>query len=299
MADKLVIIVPCYNENDILNDTAHKLFSVLEQMINNNVVSNDSRICFIDDGSVDGTDKIVENLCSGSKYFSAISLVRNFGHQNALIAGMNEIEADVYISIDADLQDDPESIFEMVQMYNSGFDVVYGVREERETDTYIKRVTANLYYQFLSLIGVDVVSNHADFRLLSSKAVSKLNDYKEKDVMLRLLIPKIGLKSTKVFYPRKRREKGKTKYSFLKMCSFAWTGITGVSIFPVRMISLVGILLIMLSFSFLFKNIMYFLFPFFSGLIIVSIGIVGEYVGKVLVETKNRPRYQVDKKINL
>lgn len=299
MADKLVIIVPCYNENDILNDTAHKLLSVLEQIINNNVVSNDSRICFIDDGSVDGTDKIIEILCSESKYFSAISLVRNFGHQNALIAGMNEIEADVYVSIDADLQDDPNSIFEMVQLYNNGFDVVYGVREERNTDTYIKRNTANLYYHFLSLIGVDVVSNHADFRLLSSKAVSKLNDYKEKDVMLRLLIPKIGLKSTKVFYPRKKREKGKTKYHFFKMCSFAWTGITGVSIFPVRMISLVGILFIMLSFSFILKNIIYFLFPFFTGLIIVSIGIVGEYVGKVLIETKNRPRYQVDKKINL
>ncbi len=310
---KLVIIVPCYNEEEVLHSTARQLKTILAGMIDSGLITQDSRICFVNDGSKDKTQDIIENLCKSDMYFAEIKLAANFGHQYALLAGMNTIDCDAAITIDADLQDDCAIIPDMVRKYLDGFDVVYGVRNRRDTDTFFKKNTAVLFYKLMEFMGVKIVFNHADFRLLSKKALTMLGEYKERNVFLRGIIPLIGLNSCKLYYDRAKRSAGESKYPLKKMLAFAWTGITGFSTFPLKIITFTGALCIMAGLMWwIILCGMYFtdreipsagiilsFVVFFSGIITLSLGIVGEYTGKILSEVKQRPRYQIDKRINI
>ena len=310
MNKKIDIIVPCYNEEEVLHETSGRLLKLMEEMISNNMINQESFIVFVDDGSADSTWKIIEELSEKEYHFKGIKLSRNKGHQNALLAGLHTTQADAAISIDADLQDDINAIKEMVVQYNEGFDVVYGVRNKREKDSFLKRFTAQNYYKVLKLMGVNIVYDHADYRLLSRPVLDSLKDYKEVNVFLRGIIPMIGYSSTKVYYERDKRFAGESKYSVKKMISFAWDGISSLSIAPLRIITSLGFIIFLASFAitiwilfirFFTDNAMpgwasttlpiYFL----GGIQLLSIGIVGEYVGKIYMETKRRPRYVIEK----
>ena len=306
---KLAIVVPCYNEEEVLSYTIKELTLLLDIMIDEDLVSEDSQICFVNDGSSDKTEEILEDLCSKNKKYSLVKLAKNFGHQYALLAGMYNVDADMVVTIDADLQDDHMLIMDMVKKYYDGFEIVYGVRNKRSTDTFFKKNTAELFYKFMDKIGVKLVYNHADFRLLSKNAIERLKEYKERTVFLRGLIPMIGLSSCKVYYDRLERIAGESKYPLAKMLSFAWTGIISFSDFPIRLISLTGFITLLISLFSLafilsgnsittFKTIL-FLTLFFSGTILIALGIIGEYLCKVLAEVKCRPLYQIEKTTNL
>ena len=244
---KLAIVVPCYNEEEVLSYTIKELTLLLDIMIDEDLVSEDSQICFVNDGSSDKTEEILEDLCSKNKKYSLVKLAKNFGHQYALLAGMYNVDADMVVTIDADLQDDHMLIMDMVKKYYDGFEIVYGVRNKRSTDTFFKKNTAELFYKFMDKIGVKLVYNHADFRLLSKNAIERLKEYKERTVFLRGLIPMIGLSSCKVYYDRLERIAGESKYPLAKMLSFAWTGIISFSDFPIRLISLTGFITLLIS----------------------------------------------------
>ena len=304
---KLTIVVPCFNEEAVLNDSAAALSKVLKRMIDQKKVAADSRICFVDDGSYDNTWSMITKLSSQSALIEGIRLTRNFGHQGALLAGLFSVFSDAYVTIDADLQDDESVIPEMVDKYRAGNDIVYGVRGSRKSDTFFKRTTATMYYRFLRILGVKSIYNHADFRLMSERAVSLLRRFPEKNLFLRATVPLIGLDSTIIHFDRKKREKGESKYPLGKMISFAWDGITSFSVVPLRVVTALGFSIVILSVPLVGYSIYRWLsngtvagwtslitiICLFSGVQLLSLGIIGEYIGKIYKETKNRPSYLI------
>lgn len=310
--NKLVIIAPCYNEEEIIEYSVEQLLLVLNIMIDDGLVSQNSKICFVNDGSSDKTKEIIENHCKNNK-IALIDLSKNCGQQCAILAGLNSVDADMYVTIDADLQDDPMLIIEMVKKYFKGYDIVYGCRKRRETDSFFKKNTALLFYKFMNIIGINIRQNHSEFRLLSKFTVEKLKEYKEKTIFLRGIVQNIGLKSCNIYYDGLERLAGKTKYSFLKLLELAWSAITSFSLLPLRLITVVGLMTSFLSLLVIIYAVVSYVkhysipgwtsiimtVAFFSGIIIMSLGIIGEYLSKVLIEVKNRPLYQISGTINL
>lgn len=311
--NKLFLVIPCYNEESVLPISARKLQSVISSMMESGLISAESKIYFINDGSRDHTWNIVTELHKKDPMFCGISLSRNYGHQNALLAGMMELreQADAIISMDADLQDDVDVVPEMVRRFLSGAEIVYGVRASRETDPAYISWTAETFYKFMRFLGVDLVYNHADFRLLGKQALRALSEFHEVNLFLRGLIPLLGFQTACVFYRRKERAAGETKYPFYKRISLAIEGITSLSIKPIRCIMAIGLLSFAVSiFALLFALYAYYFRSdlvvagwtslFFSiwgigGLMFLSVGLVGEYIGKIYLEVKGRPRYYVEK----
>lgn len=310
----IYLVVPCYNEEEVLRETASRLKDKMQWLIRNKVISDKSRITFVDDGSKDKTWSIIEELNSNDKIFSGVKLSRNRGHQNALLAGLMTVKGycDAAISLDADLQDDINVIDKFIEKFNYGCDVVYGVRSERKTDTVFKRTTAQGFYKIMKALGVDIVYNHADYRLMSKRALDSLQNFKEVNLFLRGIVPLIGYKSDVVLYERNERFAGESKYPLKKMLSFAFEGITSFSVKPIRLILTVGILMFISSLA----ALLYFLIIWMAGktvqgwttvvasiwmlggIQLLCLGVIGEYIGKIYIETKERPKYIIDKFIN-
>lgn len=307
---KLYLAIPCYNEEEVLLDSAEKLFNKFKQLIKAGKISKESRIVFIDDGSKDKTWSIIESLHEKIPMFSGIKLSCNRGHQNALLSGLVTLKdyADAVISIDADLQDDIDAIDKMLEKYEQGADVVYGVRSSRETDTKFKRFTAEGYYKILNKLGAKTIFNHADFRLMSKRALNIFAEYKEVNIFLRGMVPMVGFKSDIVEYERKERLAGESKYPLKKMLALAWEGITSLSIKPIRIITFIGLISVFISVIMLIVFLIQWICGFtvagwtsiitsiwlLGGLQIFAIGIVGEYIGKIYLETKHRPRFVIE-----
>lgn len=305
----LYVVVPCYNEEEVLHETTKRLTQKLDGMIGSELISSDSRIMYVNDGSKDRTWEIIDELYKSNPYVEGLNLSRNRGHQNALLAGLMTAKdyADIVISMDADLQDDVDAIDRFVEEYRNGADIVYGVRSSREKDTFFKKNTALAFYKIMEKMGVDIVYNHADYRLMSKRALEGLAQFKEVNLFLRGLVPMIGYKTAVVEYNRDKRFAGESKYPLKKMLAFAIDGITSCSIKPIRVITVTGIIISITSMLLLLYVIIgYFmgntvegwatltvLLCFFGGFQIMSIGVVGEYVGKIYLETKERPRYIV------
>ncbi len=311
---KLYIVLPCYNEEEVLPETVSILTNKMEQLLAEGKITDTSRIVFVDDGSKDQTWNIIQNLYDVNPWVLGIKLSRNRGHQNALLCGLMTVrgQADAVISMDADLQDDVNAIDKMVDAYQNGFDVVYGVRAARKTDSFFKRFTAEEYYRILERMGAKVIFNHADFRLMSNRALEGFAEFKEVNIFLRGMVPMVGYKSTTVTYDRKARTAGESKYPLKKMLALAWEGITALSIRPIRFVTGAGLLSILVSFILIvYSFIRHFTgntVPGWSSLMIsiwlmgglqlLAIGIVGEYIGKIYLETKHRPRYIVETFLN-
>lgn len=310
---KLAIVVPCYNEQEVLDESAKRLDEVVQKLISAGKVSADSYVLLVNDGSKDTTwQKICEN---NNKYSTVrgLKLAGNVGHQNALLAGLMTAkeDADIMISIDADLQDDVNVIPEMVDKYLAGCDIVYGVRNNRDTDSFFKRTSALAFYKLMHMMGVKSVYNHADYRLMSKRAVEQLAKYEERNVFLRGIVPLIGYKTDCVYYKRAERFAGESKYPLKKMLSFAWDGITSFSIKPITMISGLGFICTILSLIaaiyFAIGSITGNTVPgwaslivsifFIGGMQLLAIGIVGQYIGKIYVEVKRRPRYNIEEEL--
>lgn len=303
-------VVPCYNEEEVLYETGKRLSRKVTEMIDRNVISCKSRIVFVDDGSQDRTWKIISKMHEENSLFLGIKSSRNRGHQHALLEGLMMVKdmCDMAVSMDADLQDDIGVLEQFVQKYYAGCDIVYGIRSTRETDTVFKRVSAESFYKILGRMGVEVVFNHADYRLMSRRALEELGHFKEVNLFLRGIIPMIGFKTGTVFYERHERFAGTSKYPLKKMLAFAIDGITSLSIKPIRFISVLGIMLFGISIILL----IYFIMGYFAGntvagwatlivsiwgiggLQLLAVGIIGEYIGKIYLETKERPRYIVE-----
>ncbi len=313
MSDTLYLVVPCYNEEEALPETSKRLLEKLTKMQEKDLVSKDSRILFVNDGSKDKTWSIIEKLHESNKLFCGLNLSRNKGHQNALLAGLMTAKelADMTISLDADLQDDIDVIDKFVEEYYAGSDVVYGVRSSRKTDTFFKRTTALGFYKFMTKLGVDVVYNHADYRLMSKRALEGLSQFKEVNLFLRGIVPLIGYRHTVVEYERHERIAGESKYPLKKMLSFAWDGITSFSIKPIRIITGLGFLIFILSLVALIYTLIVNLMGktvsgwtsmtasiwMIGGIQLLSLGVIGEYIGKIYNETKQRPRYIISDKL--
>lgn len=310
--DKLYIVVPCYDEQECLIDSAYKLKDVVENLIQLEKISSDSKIVFVNDGSKDNTWNLIVKLNDENKVFQGVKLSRNKGHQTAVIAGIEYAsqEADMVVTIDADLQDDINVIETMVDRYHEGNEIVYGVRNNRTTDTSFKRNSANMFYKFIRKMGVEVIDNHADFRLMSNRACKALLEYKEKNLFLRGIIPQIGFPSCIIEYKRLKRTKGTSKYPLKKMLGLAIDGVTSFSIKPIRMILFFGCLfsflsiLCMIVFSILFAcKVLPASYGFYiltsvwlvGGIILIMLGVLGEYIGKTYQEVKARPRYFIEK----
>lgn len=307
----LAIVVPCYNEQEVFSNTESRLRSLTERMVNEGLVAPGSFVVYVDDGSRDSTWRLIsEAVKEHPGVDRGVKLGHNAGHQNALLAGMEAVKdiSDAVVSIDADLQDDIEAIPEMVRDYLEGSEIVYGVRDSRKTDTWFKRNTALGFYKVMNSLGVESVSNHADFRLMSSRAVKELLRYKEDNIFLRGIVPRIGLKNSVVTYDRKKRDAGESKYPLKKMLSFAVSGITSFSIKPVRMVFSLGVVFVAIAlFIFIYTIYRYFMHEtiegwtslmlsiwFCTGILLLALGIIGEYVGKIFLEVKERPRYVVE-----
>lgn len=309
MLPSLTIVVPCYNEEESLPVTARTLREKLDALVHAERIATDSRVLFVDDGSKDQTWPIIEALSADSEQFAGLKLSRNVGHQNALIAGLEHVTTEICVSIDADLQDDVDAIDEMVEKYHAGYQVVYGVRKDRSTDTDFKRNTAKLFYRLMSRLGVESVDNHADFRLMSSRALKALLSLREVNVYLRGMVPLVGFPSASVFYDRSARFAGESKYPFRKMLALAVKGVTSLSVVPLRMIALFGFAVSFLSGALSIWVILAKLFGhttqgwastnliifFMGGVQILALGIIGEYIGCIYLEVKNRPKYFVEK----
>lgn len=310
----LFVVVPCFNEEEVLPETSKQLKEKLNELMRNSLISTKSKVVFVNDGSKDKTWEIIENLHKEDPIFRGIKLSRNRGHQNALLAGLMTVkdEADMLVTIDADLQDDIGVLDQFVQKYNEGCDIVYGVRSSRKKDSFFKRNTARFFYRFMKIMGVETISDHADYRLMSKRALNALEEFKEVNLFLRGIVPLIGFKSDKVYYERNERFAGKSKYPLSKMISFAVTGITSFSIRPIKMITWLGFLVFLVSLGALIYTIVGYFMGGTSigwasvivsvwaigGLILLSIGIVGEYIGKIYMETKNRPKYIIEDYLN-
>ena len=315
MAPVLYLVIPCYNEEQVLPLTSGKFKGKLDELIEAGKISDKSRVMFVNDGSKDTTWDILTSLCEESEEYCAISLSRNRGHQNALIAGLMEAKkyADITISMDCDGQDDINAITEMVDEYAKGSEIVYGVRNDRTTDSWFKRTTAQSYYKILRGMGVDIIPDHADYRLMSARVLNALEGYGEVNLFLRGIIPQLGFKQSYVYYSRAEREAGTTHYPLSKMLSLAIDGITSFSVRPLRLITGFGLLVALLSFI----GIIYVLVSvisgnyvdgwasttciicFVSGIQMISLGVIGEYIGKIYLETKQRPRYFIAERKNI
>ena len=310
-AKTLYILAPCYNESEVLPMSSKIFLDKLNSLIEAEKISENSRVVFVDDGSKDNTWEIIESLHEMDHKFVGVKLSRNRGHQNALLGGLSTIvdDCDMIVTIDADVQDDVNAIDKMVDDFNNGSDIVYGVRASRETDTFFKRTTAQGFYKFMSAMGVETVYNHADFRLMSSRAVKALLEFKEVNLFLRGMVPLVGFKSTTVTYDRAPRLAGESKYPLKKMLAFAFDGITSFSIKPIRLITSLGVITFILSVIFALYALISFAIHhtvpgwtstvlsiwFFGSLQIIAIGIVGEYIGKIYLESKHRPRFFIEK----
>lgn len=307
----LYTVIPCYNEEEVLPETAARLWEKYRALLDLGVIEKDSRILFVDDGSKDKTWEIVERLHQGNPVYTGLKLSRNKGHQNALLAGLLRAarDADAVISMDADLQDDISVMDKMIEKYKGGCDIVYGVRESREKDSFFKRASAESFYRLINAAGAEVVYNHADYRLMSKRAIAALSEYKEVNLFLRGIVPMLGFPSDVVTYARGERFAGKSKYPLKKMLSFAADGITSLSVKPIRFITGMGITIFLLSFVMLIYTLVRFFMGdtvsgwpsliisvwAIGGLILLSIGVVGEYIGKIYLETKARPRYHIER----
>lgn len=312
MVDVLYIVIPCYNEEAVLPLTSRKLGDKLYSLIVSDLISVESRILFVDDGSTDKTWQIIENLCKEESIFSGLKLSHNKGHQNALLAGLFTAKqyADAVISMDADLQDDVDVVDKFISEYYKGSEIVYGIRSSRKKDTAFKRITAEGFYKFMHLMGVEMIFNHADYRLMSKEAIECLEQFKEVNLFLRGIVPLIGLKSTAVLYERGERAAGVSKYPVKKMLEFAFEGITSFSVKPIRFITSAGLIITLASIiSFILSMIinssahtsteLICSIWFVGGIQLLSVGLIGEYIGKIYAEVKNRPRYLIEKSLNL
>lgn len=306
----LYLVIPCYNEEEVLNETAKQLTAKLSGMIERKQISPESKMVFVNDGSKDQTWPIIQDLHENNPLVLGINLSRNKGHQNALLAGLMTVKeyADMVISLDADLQDDVDAIDRFVEKYYEGCDVVYGVRSARDTDTFFKKFTAQGFYKLMKLLGVDIVYNHADYRLMSKRALNELENFKEVNLFLRGIVPLIGFKSDVVTYERHERFAGESKYPLKKMLNFAFDGITSFSVKPIRMVTSLGLIIFTISIIML----IFFLITHFSGhtvpgwttivisvwaiggLQLLAIGVIGEYIGKIYMEAKARPKYIIE-----
>ena len=311
---KLGIVIPCYNEEDGLAETTKRLEILLSDMIEIGEISKDSFVCYVDDGSKDNTWALIESFKEKSSLFKGIKLSRNFGHQNALIAGLMQLKdnADALVSMDADLQDDIEVVRGFVSKYQEGYEIVYGVREDRSKDTKFKRGTAEFFYKFQHFMGIESIHNHADYRLLSKKALNALEQFQEINLFLRGIIPLLGFRSCSIYYTRAERFAGETKYPLKKMLYFALDGIASFSVKPLRLITIIGFVLFLLSLFGIAWIIIEKLFfgnmadgwastmvsiYFIGGIQVMSLGVIGEYVGRSFQEAKGRPRFIIDKEI--
>jgi len=309
MTVRIAIVVPCYNEQEVLPETNRRLLALLTRLHTLGLVSSDSAVHYVDDGSRDGTWSLIESLARGDTRVHGIKLSRNRGHQAALMSGLLTVEGDALVSIDADLQDDVAVIEQMVREFLAGAEVVYGVRDSRETDSVFKRRSALAYYGLLRRMGVDLVHNHADFRLMGRRAIEALREYGEVNLFLRGVVPMIGYRAVTVKYDRAERFAGVSKYPLRKMLAFAIEGVTSLSVVPLRLITLLGFIVSAFSFAMIVFIVygtlvlkaaipgwassvvpIYFL----GGIQLLSIGILGEYVAKIYLETKRRPRYFIE-----
>lgn len=302
----LTIVVPCYNEEAALPETITQLTSIMKVLCQKNLIGKNSNILFVDDGSQDRTWSLIAMESVRNKFVTGIKLARNVGHQKALLAGYLKAreKCDCAISIDADLQDDITVIEDFIENYHRGYEIVYGVRNRRDTDTFFKRTTALSFYRLMKKLGIELVYNHADFRLLSKRALDEMAKYSENNLFLRGIFPLLGFRSTKVFYDRKERVAGETKYPLKKMLSFALDGITSFSIVPIRYITIFGLFLFFISLivatlnvfsvSRLSVNSTLISFWLIGALQLIAIGTVGEYIGKIFIEVKARPKFAVE-----
>lgn len=308
----LYIVIPCYNEEKVLEITYKDFIKELNLLIEKKLINDSSKILYVDDGSKDKTWEIINKLAK-NKNVEGIKLSRNRGHQNALVAGLFEAldsSCDITISIDCDGQDDISKMTEMVECYHNGADIVYGVRKNRKKDSFFKRFTAETYYRLLNAMGVEVVFNHADYRLVSSKVLKEFKEFKEVNLFLRGMFPLVGFNSTIVYYDREKRVAGKTKYSFKKMLSLSFDGISSLSVKPIRIFTSIGLITAVISFFFIVWAIvrqltgntvegwasMTSIICFLGSIQLIGIGVLGEYIGKIYMEVKHRPRYIISAK---
>ncbi len=312
MKPLLYIVIPCYNEQEVLPITAPLFLEKLNDLIIDGKISSNSRILFVNDGSKDNTWEIITQLSKTHEHFCGISLSRNRGHQNALLAGLMEVrdKCDICISVDCDGQDDINAIDKMIDEYLSGSDIVYGVRSDRKTDTLFKSGTAHLFYRLMKWLGAETVYNHADYRLMSSKVLKALSHFREVNIYLRGMIPLVGFKSSCVSYSRADRMAGKSKYPLKRMLHFALEGITSLSVKPIRLITAFGFMVAAISLIGIIWSVITVLLGnsvagwastvsiicFLGGIQLLSLGVIGEYIGKIYLEVKDRPRYIIDKR---
>ncbi len=307
----LAIVVPCFNEEEVLPQTNRQLRALLDDMIDKSLVGQGSYILYVNDGSRDRTWPLIEEYCAGDDHVRGLKLAGNVGHQNALMAGLDtaRADADVTVSIDADLQDDIHVIPEMMQKFDDGCDIVYGVRRKRSTDTFFKRTTAQMFYRFMTSMGVKSVYNHADFRLMSRRAVNALCQYEERNLFLRGLVPLLGYKTDSVYYDRLERQAGESKYPLSKMLSFAIDGVTSFSVKPLRLIFDLGLIFLLISLGILiyvivalcqgrgvqgWASLMLSIW-FVGGCVLICLSIIAAYIGRIYTEGKHRPRYNIEK----
>lgn len=306
----LSIVVPCYNEEEVLPETTRRLTALLQHLIAVGKIAPNSGAYYVDDGSRDRTWSLIEAQASANGFIRGIKLSRNCGHQNALLAGLSTVGGEVVISVDADLQDDLSAIEKMIDGYAAGYDIVYGVRGSRTTDTFFKSFTAKTYYRLLAALGVELIYNHADYRLMSRRVLNALKEFGEVNLFLRGIIPQLGFSHELVFYDRAERFAGESKYPIKKVLSFAWQGITSFSAMPLRFITGVGVLVSLISIGITFWALWIRLFTdeaipgwastvlpiyFLGGIQLLCLGIMGEYLAKIYAETKRRPRYIIDR----
>ena len=308
----LYIVIPCYNEEEVLPITSKLFLEKIHQLVSAGKITDDSRVLFVNDGSKDRTWEIIQELAAEDKHYIGICQSRNRGHQNAVLAGLMEAKdrCDITISIDCDGQDDINAMDDMVEEYLNGCEVVYGVRSKRETDTFFKRFTAEGFYKLLNWMGAEVVYNHADYRLISSRVLQEFQNFKEVNIFLRGMVPLVGFKSTSVYYERAERIAGESHYPLKKMLALAFDGITSLSVKPIRMITSFGLLVAGLSFigiiwavvaTFLGHTVagwssMICIVCFIGGIQMLCLGVIGEYIGKIYLETKHRPRYIISER---
>lgn len=309
----LYVVVPCYNEEEVLEETTKQLKVKMESLINKKEISAKSKVMYVNDGSKDKTWEIIKKINKKEKLFTGVTLSRNRGHQNALLGGLMTAKnyADIVISMDADLQDDINAMDEMIKKYKEGNQIVYGVRSARKKDTFFKRVTAEGFYKFMKFLGVDCVYNHADYRLTSKVVLDEFENFKEVNLFLRGMFPLVGYKSDVVYYERNERFAGESKYPLKKMLNFAWDGITSFSVKPLRFICIIGFVILFISIAIMLYSLIMKLIGqtiagwtflsisiwFIGGLQMISIGIIGEYVGKMYSETKARPRFIISENL--
>lgn len=306
----LAVVVPCYKEEPVLAETTRRLTAILQEMMDTKEISDLSRIVYVNDGSSDQTWPIIAELHATNPLVSGINLAHNVGHQNALMAGLGTAveKADLLVTIDADLQDDPEAIKTMVRMAGEGKDIVYGVRAGRKSDSWFKRTTAQGFYRFMAWLGVQLVYNHADYRLMSKRATRQLLSYRERNLFLRGIVPQLGYQTDCVYFDRTERMAGESKYPLGKMLSFAWDGITSFSVKPMRMLLHVGFIFLIISLGIAIWALYNYCIGhvvqgwtslilsvwFCSGCMLIGMGLLGEYIGKIYTEVKDRPRYNIE-----